>query len=146
MSANIIDLQNKIIQIKTELSELNKGEEPLPEFIDTANMIRTNEYLQKSNEAKTKLLSAYEDYTKQLEFLISSISKIKGEITSLNTRIKSRKKPKRKTKSKKRKSKPKTRRKKPKSKRKAKPKRKTRTRRKTKPRRKTRKSRRKSRR
>lgn len=141
MSSNTIrELQNKIIQIKTELTELNKEEKPIPEFIDTANMIRTNEYLQKSNEAKTKLVSAYEDYTKQLEFLISSISKIKGEISTLSTRIKSRKKLKKKTKTRKN---SKSRRKKPKSKTR---KRIVKSRRTSKSRRKTKKSRRKSRR
>lgn len=131
-SNTIKELQNKIIQIKTELTELNKGEQPLPEFIDTANMIRTNEYLQKSNETKSQLLSAYEDYTNQLEVLISTISKIKGDITRLNSQVISRKKPKKKTKTRKRKTKPKTRRKKSKTR-----KRKIKTRRRIRPKRKT---------
>jgi len=113
-------LQNKIIQIKIELSEINKGEKPLPEFIDTTNMLRSNEYLQKSNDTKSNLLTAYEEYTNELENLISSVSKIKGNIASLKSRIKPRKKSKKKAKkkrtikrkSKKRKTKSKTRRKK----------------------------------
>ena len=97
MSTNKINkLQNKIIQIKTELSEINKEEKPLPEFIDTTNILRSNEYLKKSNEEKSKLLIAYEEYTNELENLVSSISKIKGDITNLKSRIKSRKKPKKK--------------------------------------------------
>jgi len=113
-------LQNKIIQIKIELSEINKGEKPLPEFIDTTNMLRSNEYLQKSNDTKSNLLTAYEEYTNELENLVSSVSKIKGNIASLKSRIKPRKKSKKKAKkkrtikrkSKKRKTKSKTRRKK----------------------------------
>jgi len=97
MSTNKInELQNKIIQIKTELSEINKEEKPLPEFIDTTNILRSNEYLKKSNEEKSKLLIAYEEYTNELENLVSLISKIKGDITNLKSRIKSRKKPKKK--------------------------------------------------
>ena len=95
-TSKINELQNKIIQIKTELSEINKDEKPLPEFIDTTNMLRSNEYLKKSNEEKSKLLIAYEEYTNELENLVSSISKIKGDITNLKSRIKSRKKPKKK--------------------------------------------------
>lgn len=95
-SNKVKELQNKIIRIKTELSEINKGEKPLPEFINTTNMLRSNEYLQKANDAKSKLLLAYENYTNELELLISSISKIKGDITRLNSRIKPRKKPKKK--------------------------------------------------
>ena len=97
MSTNKInELQNKIIQIKTELSEINKEEKPLPEFIDTTNILRSNEYLKKSNEETSKLLIAYEEYTNELENLVSSISKIKGDITNLKSRIISRKKPKKK--------------------------------------------------
>ncbi len=118
------ELQNKIIQIKRELSEINKGEKPLPEFIDTTNILRSNEYLQKSSDTKTKLLDAYEEYANELENLISSISKIKGNIENIKSKIKSRKKPSKKR-SKKRKTKPKTHRRKTKPKkrrRKAKPK------------------------
>ena len=95
-TSKINELQNKIIQIKTELSEINKEEKPLPEFIDTTNILRSNEYLKKSNEEKSKLLIAYEEYTNELENLVSSISKIKGDITNLKSRIISRKKPKKK--------------------------------------------------
>ena len=100
-TGKINELQNKIIQIKTELSEINKDEKPLPEFIDTTNMLRSNEYLKKANETKTKLLIAYEEYTDKLENLVTSISQIKGNITNLKSRIKSRKKPKKKVKKKK---------------------------------------------
>jgi len=99
-TSKINELQNQIIQIKTELSEINKDEKPLPEFIDTSNMLRSNEYLKKSNDEKSKLLIAYEEYTDELENLVTSISKIKGNITSLKSRIKSRKKPKKKVKKK----------------------------------------------
>ena len=99
-SNKVRELQNKIIQIKIELSEINKGEKPLPEFIDTTNMLRSNEYLQKANDKKSKLLTAYEKYTNELEKLVSAISEIKGNITSLNSRIKSRKRPKKKIKKK----------------------------------------------
>ena len=120
-TSKINELQNKIIQIKKELSEINKEEKPLPEFIDSANILRSNEYLKKSNETKSKLLISYEEYTNELENLVSSIYKIKGDITNLKSRIKSRKKPKKKVtkkrilkrKSRKRKTKAKSRRNKP---------------------------------
>ncbi len=95
-TSKINELQNKIIQIKTELSEITKEEKPLPEFIDTTNILRSNEYLKKSNEEKSKLLIVFEEYTDELENLVTSISKIKGNITNLKSRIKSRKKPKKK--------------------------------------------------
>ncbi len=97
-TGKINELQNTISQIKTELSEINKDEKPLPEFIDTTNMLRSNEYLKKANETKSKLLIAYEEYTDELENLVTSISKIKSNITNLKSRIKSRKKLKKKVK------------------------------------------------
>ena len=120
-TSKINELQNKIIQIKTDLSGINKDEKPMPEFIDTTNMLRSNEYLKKANETKSMLLIAYEEYTNELENLVTSISKIKGNITNLKSRIKSRKKPKKnvkkkrilKRKSRKRKTKAKSRRRKP---------------------------------
>ncbi len=99
-TSKVNELQNKIIQIKKELSEINKEEKPLPEFIDSTNILRSNEYLKKSNETKSRLLISYEEYTNELENLVSSISKIKGDITNLKSRIKSRKKPKKKVKKK----------------------------------------------
>jgi len=47
------ELQKKIVLAKKELSEINILEQPLPEFINTTNMLRSNEYLQKSNEKKS---------------------------------------------------------------------------------------------
>lgn len=92
ISNKVRELQNKIIQIKMELSEINKDEKPLPEFINTTNMLRSNEYLRKANDTKSKLLTAYQEYTNELENLISSISKIKGNIANLKSRLHSRKK------------------------------------------------------
>jgi hypothetical protein len=93
-------LQNNILQIKIELDHINKDQKPLPELINTTNMLRTNEYLQKANDAQLKLLTAYDEYSNELENLISSISKIKGNISSLKSRLVSRKKPKKKLKKK----------------------------------------------
>ena len=95
-------LQKKITQAKKELSELNILEQPLPEFINTTNMLRTNEYLQKENEKKSQLLIAYEEYAKELESLVSNIVQIKGNLNDLRSRLTPRKqtknKPRRKTK------------------------------------------------
>jgi len=98
---------------KNELSEINKKEQPLPEFIDKANLLRSNEYLQRANDQKSKLITSYEKYTGELERIVSSILEIKGNINDLKSRFspqkkisknkrkkKSRKKTTRKTKSK----------------------------------------------
>lgn len=96
----ISELQKKIVLTKNELSEINVLEQPLPEFINTTNLLRSNEYLQKSNEKKSQLLIAYEEYTNELENLVSNISQIKGSIHNLKSRFITRKKIKKKVKSK----------------------------------------------
>ena len=107
------ELQKKIKVIKNELSEINKKEEPLPEFIDKANLLRSNEYLQRANNHQSKLIISYEEYTSELERLVSSVLEIKGNLNLLKSKfnprkktIKKRKKPSRKKTKRKTKSKP----------------------------------------
>jgi len=96
----ISELQKKIVIAKKELSEINTLEQPLPEFINTTNMLRLNESLQKSNEKKSQLLIAYEEYINELENLVSNIAKIKDSIHHLKSSYKKHKKIKKKVKSK----------------------------------------------
>jgi len=94
----ISELQKKIVLAKKELSEINALEQPLPEFINTTNMLRLNEYLQKSNEKKSQLLIAYEEYINELENLVSNIAQIKDSIYHLKSSYKKHKKIKKKIK------------------------------------------------
>ena len=91
-------MQKKIMQAKKELSEIHMLEQPLPEFINTTNMLRTNEYLQKANEKKSQLLTAYEEYVNELESLVSNIAQIKGNLNYLKSYLKPRKQTKKKLK------------------------------------------------
>ena len=86
------ELQKKIKVIKNELSEINKKEEPLPEFIDKANLLRSNEYLQRANNHQSKLIISYEEYTSELERLVSSVLEIKGNLNLLKSKFNPRKK------------------------------------------------------
>ena len=123
IAKKINDLQKNILNAKNDLSEINKQEQPLPEFIDKANLLRSNEYLQRSNDQKSKLIISYEEYTRELERIVSSVLEIKGNLNDLKSKLRPRKKttkkkrkksPRRKT----RKRKSTSRRKKPKKKRK----------------------------
>ena len=96
----ISELQKKIVLAKNELSEINILEQPLPEFINTTNLLRSNEYLQQSNEKKSQLLIAYEEYANELENLVSNIANIKGSIHNLKSHFKTYKKIKKKIKTK----------------------------------------------
>ena len=100
-------LQKEISQVKKELSSIKLLEEPKPEFIQTTNLIRSNEYLTQEIEKQKTLLSLYDEYSKNLENLVLSASSIRLQIKKLKSRKKSgktkrtktrRKKSKRKTK------------------------------------------------
>ena len=83
------ELQKKILETKKEISDLGKLEQPLPELIKTTNLLRSNEYLIKENESKSKLLIYYEQYVSELEKLVLSTSIIKSKIKKLKSSKKS---------------------------------------------------------
>lgn len=72
-------MKQQIKQIKTELKELGEPE-TMPEMIQSTNIIRANEHLSKTNQKKSELLIAYDEYSEQLENLISSIFEIQNEL------------------------------------------------------------------
>ena len=89
-------LKLKINQIKRDLSHLEKSNQPMPELINSTNLLRTNEILSKTSEKKTELLNAYEAYFKDLERVLK---KIQTGLSTLKTgsKKKIRKKTKRKS-------------------------------------------------
>ena len=97
-------LKLKINQIKRDLSQLEESNKPMPELINSTNLLRSNEILTKTNEKKTELLNAYESYFKDLE---SVLKKIQTGLSILKTtpKKKTRKKRTRKKKKTKRKTK-----------------------------------------
>jgi len=96
MSANsrLINLQEKIQQIQTSLSGANKSETPIPELIESTNLLRSNEFLIKINQKQNELLSTYEEYVSELKKMISTT--LLAQISSLRKSQKKSKKPKRK--------------------------------------------------
>jgi len=99
------ELQKRIEQTKQELEQIKQQEKPMPEFINTTNVIRSNEYLLKEIQTHAKLVSVYEKYSQELEKIVLSTSVIKLKIKQLKSRINTRKKSKTKTKRRKKSSK-----------------------------------------
>lgn len=87
-------LKQKIHQLKRELALLEESKNPIPELINSTNLLRTNEILSKSNNKKTELLSAYESYFQELDI---SFKKIKTGFNTLKTKPTRKKPTKRKT-------------------------------------------------
>lgn len=103
MQAKLSELQNQIEKTKKELEEIKKLEKPLPEFINTTNALRLNEYYTKEIEKQSKLISNYEKYSKELENLVLTAIDLRSKISKLKLISKKTKtKRKRKVKAKKR--------------------------------------------
>lgn len=92
------ELQKRIEQTKQELEQIKQHEKPMPEFINTTNVIRSNEYLLKEIQTHAKLVSVYEKYSQELEKMVLSTSVIKSKIKQLKSHINTKKKSKTKTK------------------------------------------------
>lgn len=79
----IYELRKKIQEIQTSLDELGEPATEIPEMIQTANLLRSNEYLSKTNEKKSELLIAYKQYSSALEELLSSVFDIQKDLKDI---------------------------------------------------------------
>lgn len=95
---NLSDLRRRIQKAQEELAQIGAPEPPHPELINTANLLRANEYLTKTDEKKTELLSAYEGYAKQLEQAVTSLLSIQTDLKAVKAQASrtKRKKPRKK--------------------------------------------------
>ncbi|QDI89557.1 hypothetical protein Nisw_08520 [Candidatus Nitrosopumilus sp. SW] len=83
-AGNIIyDLRRKIQQAQADLEQLGEPVSNIPELIETANLIRSNEYLQKVNMKQNELLSVYEQYSEALEELLSTVFEIQNDLKEI---------------------------------------------------------------
>ena len=78
------ELRQRIQQVQHELDELGPPSE-IPELITSANLLRSNEYLSKSNEKRIELLEAYGQYSRVLEDLLSSVLEIQHDLKEIVT-------------------------------------------------------------
>ncbi len=81
------ELQNRIEQTKHELEQIKQHEKPMPEFINTTNVLRSNEYLLKEIQTQAKLVSVYENYSQELEKMVLSTSVIKSKINKASISV-----------------------------------------------------------
>ena len=79
----IYDLRKKIQETQLSLEQLGEPVTDMPEMIQSANLIRSNEYLSKANEKKSELLIAYAQYSKALEELLSSVFDIQKDLKEI---------------------------------------------------------------
>ena len=79
----IYDLRKKIQQAEADLAQLGEPVSDIPELVDTANLIRSNEYLQKANLKQTELLEIYQKYSNILEELLSTVFEIQNDLKEI---------------------------------------------------------------
>ena len=77
------DLRKKIQQIQSELNQLGDSIVDVPELIDSANLLRTNEFLSKTNEKKTELISVFVQYSDTLEELLGTVFEIQKDLKDI---------------------------------------------------------------
>jgi len=63
-----------------ELSALSNDQNPIPELINLTNLLRANDFLTKTGDKKSELLTTYDQYVKQLENTLTKIIKIQEQL------------------------------------------------------------------
>ena len=93
----IYDLRKKIQEITYDLNQLGDLPTDIQEMITSANLVRSNEFLSKSNDKKNELISAYAKYSEALEEMLSSVFEIQKDLKEIlktqSSMIESKKKP-----------------------------------------------------
>ncbi len=79
----IYGLRKKIQEIQSDLRQIDEPVSDMPEMIESTNLLRSNEYLSATNQKKTELLFAYEQYSKSLEELLESVFDIQKDLKEI---------------------------------------------------------------
>ena len=83
LGSNLDELKSRIQKAQEQIAQLGSPEPLLPEMITATNALRINEYLTKSDEHKTRLISAYDEYTRKLEEIIASLLDIQSDLKDI---------------------------------------------------------------
>lgn len=79
---SVTALKNQINDLKKEIASMKKPKK-MPELIESTNLVRINEYLEKSDSLKTQLLDLYDQYAGSLEDLLSAVFDIQIELKDI---------------------------------------------------------------
>jgi hypothetical protein len=83
LGTNLNELKARVQKARDDLERLGVLEQPMPEMINTTNILRANEHLTKTDHAKAGLILAYEEYTKQLEQILLSLLSIQSDLKDI---------------------------------------------------------------
>jgi seryl-tRNA synthetase len=79
----IYELRKKIQKITSDLNELEKKSDEIPELIKSTNLMRTNDHLVEVNNKKSELTFAYAQYSKELEQLLETVFDIQKDLKEI---------------------------------------------------------------
>lgn len=79
----IYGFRKNIQAIKLELDELGSSISDMPELINSANLLRSNEHLTKLSKKQSELICAYDQYSKALENMIDVVFDIQNDLKNL---------------------------------------------------------------
>jgi len=74
------ELRGRIERLRSEIAALGPAPADMPGMIESANLLRRNEHLLRSDSSKTELLSCYDAYVAKLEALLRSVFEIQNEL------------------------------------------------------------------
>ena len=83
MGEKIYELRKKIYCIKLELEALSAPNNDMPELIISANLLRSNESLKKTNQKQSDLLSLYDQYSEALEKMLLDVFDIQHDLKDI---------------------------------------------------------------
>jgi len=79
----IYELRKKIQKLSSELTLLDSSFPEIPELINSANLLRSNEVLSATSSKKSELIFAYEQYSKELEAMLEVVFEIQHELKDI---------------------------------------------------------------
>ena len=79
----IYELRKKIQNITLELKNLDQSSNEIPELIKSANLLRSNEHLLEVNHKRSELISAYENYSKEMEQMLKTVFEIQKDLKDI---------------------------------------------------------------
>ena len=79
----IYELRKKIQNITLELKTLDTSSNEIPELIKSANLLRSNEHLLEVNHKRSELISAYEEYSAELEQMLKTVFEIQKDLKEI---------------------------------------------------------------
>ena len=79
----IYDLRKKIQNLSHELSMIDSHSLTIPQLINSANLLRSNETLDRANFKQSELILAYQQYSKELEVMLENILEIQKELKEI---------------------------------------------------------------